>query len=189
MPRAKRTRKKPAEEQTHLAIRLTAHEARIDATINYDVYAPQLAIRLNEDDPLFVFRTILTITGTAIWPEKRQGEIFELTIYGDDAPSSEVNLRLRDVHARTKSGAQQYRQYRGREVPVFDPPKGIGFLDKVRGEPRWQGWITAAPRFISDALVLLGREMPLYIALHEQRYERTRWIRSLALQTTDPADE
>lgn len=189
MPRRKPTTTKPKEETTDLAIRVTGHEARVNARVNHDAYQPQYAMNLDDNDPLYDFRNEVTITGTATWPEDRAGQAFELTLYGDDAPSSRTDLRLRDIHARNKHGSLQYRTYRGREVPVFAPPRGMGILDKVRGEPRWRGAIFVARRLVTDALILLRQKRPLYIALDERRIERTRWIRRFHLQTTDPAEE
>jgi len=42
---------------------------------------------------------------------------------------------------------------------------------------------------VNDALVLLGQQATLFIALHERKAERTRWIQRISLQTTDPAEE
>ncbi len=189
MPRRKTTRTKSAEETTFLAIRVELYQARTDAAVNHNVYAPGLAWEYDEDDPLYLFGTDLTIFGSATWPEKRAGETFELTIYGADGRTTRRNATLRDVQRRDAHGSRQYRSYRGREIPVFDPPGGMGHLDKVRGQRSWTGAIFTHARFVTDALVLLGQSRPLYVSLDERKRERTRWIRSLTFQTTDPAEE
>jgi hypothetical protein len=38
-------------------------------------------------------------------------------------------------------------------------------------------------------LVLLNRSTPLYVALHERKEARDRWVQSLSLQTADPSAE
>jgi hypothetical protein len=38
-------------------------------------------------------------------------------------------------------------------------------------------------------LTLLGTGRQLYISLQERKQGRDRWVRSLSLQTTDPAEE
>lgn len=84
------------------------------------------------------------------------------------------------MQARDKYNAPQYRTYRGKQVPVYVPPKGMGMIDKVRGELRWTG---------SDLLILLGQGRPLFIGIDERKHERTRWLHSVSLQMTDPAQE
>ena len=85
--------------------------------------------------------------------------------------------------------APRYREYRGKRVPIYAPPKGIATLDKIHGEPRWHSAIFVSPRFITDLLILLGHTRNLFVAIHERKLERQRWIQSVGLQTTDPAEE
>jgi hypothetical protein len=44
-------------------------------------------------------------------------------------------------------------------------------------------------RLVTDALVLLAKPETLFVALHEHKIDRARWIRRISLQTTDPAEE
>lgn len=131
----------------------------------------------------------LTITGTLTYPEKRAGDGYELTVCGGDVRSSDLNATVKDVQARDEYGSPQYREYRGRQIPVYNPPSGLGHLEKVRGEARWTGWLFVASRFVNDALVLLSHGKSLFLAIHECKDKRKRWIRALSLQTTNPEDE
>ena len=189
MPRTARRGRKTEEENTHIAIRVERYEADVAASINHNVYGAQYAWNLNDDDPVYEFTNQTRITGTATYPPQRAGDAFQLTLYGTDAPSHRLGTKLKDVQARDEHGSPQYRKYRGREIPVFIAPKGLGLLDKVRGETSWNGWIFASPRFVTDALVLLGRPETLFIAIHERKIDRARWIQRISLQTTDPAEE
>jgi len=185
----KRRPKKPTIEYTYLAVRVEHYEASVSAAINHDAYKPQYAFRLEDDDPLYQFETRLRIQGMATDPAERAGEGYELTVQAEASPSRSVYWTLKDVHVRGEYNSPQYREYRGQRLPVYDPPKGLGVIEKVRGEPRWTGWIFAQPRFVTDLLVLLGQGRPLYLALDERKIERRRWVRSVALQTRDPAEE
>jgi len=189
MPARRKPRKKPETEYSYVEIRVDGYEASTEASINYHVYSPQLAWDLDDDDPLYKFGTRLTITGTAIYPEDRAGETFEFTIVGSDSPSHRLNLTLKDVQKRDQRGAPEYRTYRGKQVPVYQTPKGIALLDKVRGKRRWAAWLFVLPRFTTDVLTLLGQGRQLYISLHEQKHERSRWVRAWALETKVPEDE
>ena len=189
MPSKTKRQRKPEEVHSQLAIRVERYEACVNASINHDVYAPQYAWRLNDDDPIYKFTAQLTITGVSMSPKGRAGDIYELTIYGDDAPSFRHNATLRDAQARDERGSPQYRAYRGRQIPVYDSPKGLGLLHKVRGEPRWTAGIFVPTRFLNDMLVLLSHGRNLFVAIHERRDDRTRWVQGIDLQTDDPAEE
>jgi len=189
MPRRVSHRRKAEQEHTHIAIRVERYEAGITASINQNVHGAQYAWKLDDEDPVYEFTNQARIIGTATYPPERAGNVYQLTFYGTDAPSQRLDTKLKDVQARDKYGSPQYRTYRGREIPVFVAPKGLGLLDKVRREASWTGSIFVVPRFVTDALVLLGRPETLFIALHERKTERVRWIQRVSLQTTDPADE
>jgi hypothetical protein len=47
----------------------------------------------------------------------------------------------------------------------------------------------AAPRFLNDALLLLGHGMNSFLAIHERKEKRSRWVQGVTLQTADPAEE
>lgn len=189
MARTKNHRKKPEEEHTYLTIRVEQYEACVQTSVNHNVYAPQHAWDSDENNPLYPFSTRLTITGISTHPETRAGEAYELTVYGDDARSRRHNTTLKDAQTRDEHESPQYREYRGRQIPVYNPPNGLGLLEKVRGEPRWIAWLFVAPRFVNDALVLLGQGRNLFLAIHEHREKRARWIQAVSLQTADPEEE
>lgn len=189
MPRTRARQKKPEEEHTHLAIRVERYDASIETAVNHNVYAPQYAWDLDDNDPLYQVNTRLTIAGISTYPEERAGAAYELAVYGDAAPSLRLSATLKDVQARDEYGSPQYREYRGRQIPIYNPPNGTGLLNKVRGEPRWTAWLFVAPRFVSDALVLLGQGKNQFLAIHERKIKRARWIKSISLQTTNPEEE
>jgi hypothetical protein len=163
---------------TRIAIRVEGYEAHIDAAINHNAHAPQYALRPDDDDPLYTFTSHLRIIGKSIYPENRTGDRYELRIYGDDAPSRRLNVTLGDVHTRDEHGTLQFRTYRGRAIPVYSPPEGMGLLEKIRGENSWTGWLHVLPRFVTDTLVLLAHEKDLFLVILERKVERTRWIQA-----------
>jgi hypothetical protein len=163
------------------------YDARVSTSINHDTYNQGDSWTV-EDDPVYRFTTELTITGVSTYPEERAGDIYELTIHGDDAPSRGHDTKLKDVQARDKRGSLQYRTYRGKDVPVYDRPRSLGPLNKMRGESRWTGWLFVPTGFVRDMLVLVGHDRDLFLALHERRSGRKRWIHGLSLQTSDPAE-
>ncbi|TPK52915.1 MULTISPECIES: hypothetical protein [unclassified Mesorhizobium] len=189
MPRRTKRRKAAEEEHTHLAIRLERCDASVEAAINYNVYAPQSAWNSDDDDPLYRFTTRLTIGGISIYPEERAGDTYEVTIYSNNLGSGDIRATLKDVQERDEHGSPKYRQYHGRQIPIYTPPPGMGLIDKIRGEPRWTVWLRVSPRFTTDALALLSDGRSLFLAVRELKKGRRRWVQSVSLQTTDPAEE
>lgn len=189
MPRKKTRRRKQVEEYTHIALRVDGYEARVANSVNSYAHEPKYSWRDTEDEPLYHFLGRLIIVGTSTYPDERAGETYELTIYGEDSPDSWINRKLKDVQLVDEHHVPKYREYRGKRIPVYAPPKGIATLDKVHGAPRWHGAVFVSPRFITDLLILLGHTRKLFMAIHERKIERQRWIQSVSLQTTDPAEE
>jgi hypothetical protein len=98
-------------------------------------------------------------------------------------------MKLKDLQARDARGSLRYRTYRGKDLPMYDRPKSFGLLNKTRGEARWTGWLFLPTRSASDMLVLLSQKRDLFLAVHERRNGRTRWIHGMSLQTSDPSEE
>lgn len=187
MPRKHLSR--PKEEDTHLALRIEDFEASVFAGINHDALAPEFAWSLDENDPVYKFTNRLWISAVVTWPQKRANEQFELTIVGDDRPSMRLSAKLRDIRETDGSGSPRYRSYRGKEIPVLVPPKGLGSIDKVRGERTWRSWLFVTTHFVDQCRSLLTSTPDLFLAIHEWKSGRSRWVRSVSLQMTDPAEE
>jgi len=183
MPRRKKTR---AEEYTFLALKLSGFDAAINASINYEVRDPR---HYQDDAKVYTFGSQLDIEGVSTYPEERAGETYCLTVYGSEPCHDRFTLTLADCHVRDDHGVPMYRKVRGKEVPVYDVPKGIGHLERQRGTRTWVGWLWVLPQTVNDMLTLLPQVRPLYVDIHELRIGRQRWIVGLTLQTTDPAEE
>ncbi len=189
MPRRKARRRSPKEVHTRLAIRVDGYETRVEAAINRYAHEPRYTWGDTEDEPLYHFLPHLDITGTSTYPDDRAGAVYELTIYGEDSPNSRIHWKLQDIQAVDEHRVPKYREYRGKSIPVYVPPKGMGTLDRVPGEARWRGAIFVPPRFISDLLIVLGNGRTLFMAIEERKIQRQHWIQGVCVQTTDPAKE
>lgn len=189
MPPKRKQQSKPVEEHSHIAIRVEHYEAEVRARVNYYAYEPQYAYNLDDDDPVYEFTNQVAITGLSVYPSERQGDRYELTIYGTDSPSHRLNEKLKDIQARDDKYSLQYRTYRGKQIPIYVAPNGLGRLEKVRGEKLWKAWLFVTSRFVNDLLVLLGRQRTLFVSLHERKIDRDRWVQGMSVQTTDPSEE
>src|SRR5262245_2851115 len=142
MPRRKRRgSNKSADEDTHLSLRIGGYEVRSSAGINHYARNPQYAWRDTRDEPLYKFETHLEVKAICIDPKPRAGKVYNLTIYGDADPESHLYRKLKNIQALDENRSPQYRTYRGKRIPIYKAPLGMGSLEKVRGAMEWQGYI------------------------------------------------
>lgn len=188
MPARTRRPKNTEEQHTHLSLRIDSYEAGVEAAVSHNVYAPEYAWGSDEADPVYEFDTRLTITATSLAPPERDGDIYEITIRGGNSHIRRLSRSLKDTQARDEYGSPQYRTFRGKEIPVYDPPKGLGLLDGGRNKGRWTSWLFVQPQFTSDLLVLLAYDRPLFMTIHTHKVGRTHWIQGLTAQTDHPED-
>ena len=181
-----RRRKREVEEHEQLALRLTGYSARVDASISYKVRDLR---NYDEDARVYAFESVVELQATATWPEERSGQQYSLTVYGREPSPGEFSVTLAQCRARDEEGRLVFKKVHGNEIPKFEVPKGIGHLDRIRGTQGWTGWAWVSRRTVSDMLRLLSNVEPLYVAIHEFRLGRHRWIVGLTIQTTNPAEE
>jgi hypothetical protein len=110
-----------------------------------------------------------------------------LTIYAGEP--DEFARTLKDYQAYDANYRPLRRRVRGVEVTVYRLPAGLGLIDKRRGLNAWTCALWVDRQLTSDMISMLGRFDPLYVAIHEMKVERRRWALSVALQTTNPAEE
>ena len=186
MPRKKTRAKNPDEIYTYIVVLVDNFEAETEMGVNSDVYHPQYAWASRDEDALYAMTSQVRINGVCTYPDERAGDSYHLTLYSDDSPARWLRATLKEAQLRDKNGMPKYRTYRGREIPVYDAPKGLAVLDKVRGKPEWSAWINVKPRMVAETLLLTGQNRQLFLTLQEWKFERKHWIRSFGLQTTNP---
>ena len=174
------------DEYNFLSIKVSNYKAYVDAAINYEVRDKR---HYHSDAKVYRFSSHVEIDGICTWPEEREGDEYSMTIYGNEIHPGDFKLSLSDCHVKDENWSLKYKRVRGKDVPIYDVPKGLGTLDKVRGVAAWAGNIWVPETTITNMLSLLPVVNPLYIFIHENKIERHRWIVGLTLQTTDPAEE
>ena len=177
---------KAAEIHTHLGIRVEKVEARIGTGLNHDLVSRN-PFSDSPKDFVFEFGAAVVFHGVAIYPPERQGEKFEIQAVAK--VSGRPRLTFKDVQEHDKDGLPVYRKRRENQVPVYRPPNGLGVLERRRYDEVWYSYLFVEPAFCSNALAMIGLNRQLYLAVHEVKVERRRWIRGLSIQTTDPTDE
>jgi hypothetical protein len=183
---AKRKKKPTEPEYAFLTIEVNDYSARVDTSISYEV---RDARHHQDDAKVYEFASDIELQGICTSPKDRSGERYALTIHGSEPRQGEFALTLADCHVRSDSGVPKYQKARGKEVPVYQVPRGIGLLQRQRRAGSWTGWAWVSPQTVTDMLTLLPHVRPLYVAIHEVKVQRACWIVSLTLQTTDPVSE
>lgn len=185
-----RRRRKSVTSEVHtvLGIEIGDYKAHASAALNHDLRnsCPRFA---RDDNLVYEFGTSLEITGTSIYPPERANDTYELSVHGHELRPGDFSLTLRDCQLRDESGLPRYKAYRGQQIPVYESLPGLGILEKRRGTRTWYSWIYVAPALVHDMLILLNQVRPLYLSLHEIKSGRERWLQSVSVQTTNPADE
>ena len=138
---------------------------------------------------VYEFGSHLEIEGVCNYPEEREGNEHRVNIYSTERSYRDFELTLSDCHVRNEDGTHKYRRIRGKDMPVYDIPKGLGTIEKVRGGALWTGCLWVKQETVTQMLSLLPVVKPLYMFVHERKIERIRWIEGFAVQTSNPAEE
>lgn len=114
------------------AINVSSYKAFVDASINYEVRDKR---HYSGDAKVYKFSSNIEIEGICTWPEERAGDKYTFTIYGQEIRPGDFELSLSDCHVVDENWIPKYKKVRGKDVPVYDVPKGLGTLEKIRGAP------------------------------------------------------
>lgn len=106
-----------------------------------------------------------------------------------DARAARDRLTVADIQARDGYGGPKTRLYRGVEIPVYERPAGITTMFPGGGKRHFQTYLPVPPQLASDMLTALAAGAAPYMAIHEHKVGRKRWIDTLTLQNTHPAEE
>ena len=176
--------KKPVEEYSLISINVRAHKAR--ASINHKARDKRYQ---HDELRVYQFDSYLEISGICTYPENLAGDKYLFTVYGDQSDEGDLKARLKEFHIMDKNGDTKYRKSSGHYLPVYEIPKGVGFVQKEPGVNSWNGCIWVPNETVAMMLTLLNSMGALFVELHEHRVARNRWINGFTLQTTDPAYE
>jgi hypothetical protein len=179
------SKRKPAEIYTFLTILVKSYDVRSEIGINYSLKGSLDLV--SDEAAVFESSSHLTIFGECIAPKERAGDSFEATIYGQRA--TRRNLKVKDIRKRDVYERPIYKTVRGLSIPVYNVPSGVAVLERRRSDHVWSAWVACEPELVTDMLIVLTTNQRTYLWMHEKRFERRRWLQSVALQTNDPNAE
>lgn len=182
----KRKVKSKTPEYTFLVIKICDYKSSVNAGINHNIMDTRKAL---SSEPIYNFYSDVEVTGKSTYPEERANCKYTIHISCYDSSSSKLTATLKDHHVIDKERHPKYRKHRGNLYPVYNAPKLLGFIDKLRGLDEWTCHFFVAPQTITDMLILLSTDKQLFIAIHEFKEGRYRQARSISIQTVDPAEE
>lgn len=188
MPSKKSRKRNNSPKYTFLTITVDDYKVRITTGPNSQILGSTRYVK-DDDEHAIVSNTVLELKGLCTDPEDRAGERYEITLLGGSSDTGILGQKIKDLHRKSKDGFHEYRQYRGRNYPVYEDPPELGLVEKVRGESRWIAWASVHQQMITDALILLSGNRPIYASINEKKFERKRWVQSISVQSTDPAIE
>ena len=171
-------------EYALLGIKITNYTAAINAAINHEVGDTR---ECAGDEKIYSFDSRIEIEGLCTYPEGQEDSTYSITIYGGERPDRSFSLTLKDCHQIDDDYMHVYRKVRGTEVPVYNVPKDIGCIERQRGTKHWRGAVWVPIRTVTDMLTLLPHTQPLYLDIQTLIEKKYHGIRSLSLQTNDPA--
>ena len=186
MPRRKKAGLRPID--TTLGILIDDHQAQTQMGINIHLLGTG-SYGLDEEAPVHVAESMLSLHGTCIHPEDRAGDRFDVSLFASIPRDHEWTPRIKDLHASDANGAPRYAKRRGVREPVYAEPPPVALLRKTRGHRAWVICMRAEPQMITHGLLILATGKPVYLSIDERRVNRQREVRRLGLQTTDPAEE
>jgi len=169
-----------------LSIQVVDFIVHVNAGINYEVIEQRYA---QEDSPIHSFKSDIEITGVCLYPDDRASVPYIVNIYGHERNSKKLKEIYKDYYVRNQNGSVRYKKRKDGYIPVCEPPKSIGYIEKRRGKNLWTACAFVDNQTITDMLVLLCKINPLYLSIHEVKEGRHRQVRSITLQNSDPALE
>jgi len=121
--------------------------------------------------------------------DERANCIYTINLSSYEIGPSSFDSVLKDYPERDEDYKPKFRKLKGELIPIYKPPKGIGYIEKRRGSDSWACYVSVTPQTITDMVILLSNVSPLYVSIHEAKEGRHRLVRSITLQMTDPAYE
>ncbi len=182
---ARKSRKQAKQEEyEYITVEVTNFSASVDIGRNYEL------VHLDSCDSntrIFRYDNKVEIEGNCIYPDNLKGVPYYITFYGTDLRDDTFSLTLKECQAMN-GWDRVYKTVKGLQVPVYELPDSIGFLEKRRGQSCWAGHTWVPPRAVTDMLIMLPHMKPLYLEIHRLKREKLYIMRSVSLMTNNPID-
>lgn len=172
-----------------IALQLVSYELDISAGINYEVRDRRDRTPFSR---VYNFDSRVRLYCTCIDPDGsgKVGDEYSFAVLTGDSRAESLSRILKDYKAVDDSGTPVSRRVRGRDEPVYNEPKGVGFIENYnRHTDARPAYLWLPPETISDMLAVLTTMDKLFVTVHQYKFERKRWIVGFTLQTTNPLDE
>jgi hypothetical protein len=172
-------------EYSFLTLVVTNFDVRIGSVINHKLRTDRIC---SPDTKISAHHTVIGLTCNNIDTERPLSDAYSFTIYGDAHPYPRLESTLEDCHEEDEEGFKKYRKQKGVEIPIYDIPKGLAVLSKLRSERHWSTALWLPRDIVSDMLVLLSGSKKVYAFVHLKHVSGDLWILGFDLQTSNPLD-
>lgn len=180
---ATKKRKKPSPEFITVFSKITHYNVSTNSGINFEIDDPRMA---HDDSLVFYFYTHIELHSDIIYPEERLAHKLRLDVYGQERCEGMFATKLGDYHVRGEDGQRKYKKRGNREVPVYNAPDSIGYIQKTWGAKAWTGAVWLPPDLVNSMITLLSTHKTLYIDMNEINVDKRRAIRNLLIQNNQP---
>ena len=172
-------------EYSFLSLIVDNFDVRTGVSINHEVRTDGIC---SPDTKVIEYHTALELKCLNADPDEPLSDAYSFTIYGDAHSYSRLESTLKDCHEEDEEGFKKYRKQKGVEIPVYDIPKGLAVLSKLRGERHWSTALWLPRYIVTGMLVLLSGSKKVYAAVHLKHVSGDLWILGFDLQTSNPLD-
>lgn len=171
----------------HVALAVIDHAVSLHGGLNPVVHErkPSTNARVLE------FGRELEVLARGLWPEPYNRHEFSVVIHGAEQSTHGIGLTVDDCHVFEPNEGRKYRKVRGDLRPVYEFPRGIGFVDGPRRQT-WTGAVWLENSLVSDLIALVVACPRVYLLLHLVKYEprrRGRIVAGLRVQTGHPEEQ
>ena len=144
-------KKIPPLIHTHLGFSVVDYSIRINAGLNHEIFDSNYAY---PKCPIYMAYNTLELRGLCCYPEEREGNTYVFTLMGKEGPGESFDAVLEEFHVRGKHDEPKYRRRGKYNVPVYDPPISIGFVDSGRKDVPWHAYAWVPHTSITDMYIL-----------------------------------
>lgn len=172
-------------EYSFLSLLVTDFHVRTGISLNHEVINAKL---LSPETTIYQQYSSIELHCRNIDPDYLTTDTYQFSLYGHPLEHSTPELTLANFHVKDDKGVETYRRVKGRDVPIYNVPKGINTLTKRRGSRHWSSALWLKPQIVSDMVTLLSSDKDLYVACHLTKIERVQWLIGFDMQTENPLD-
>lgn len=189
----KKTTKKPKDEWNTFGLRVFDYNVDLDWGFNSAIHDKN---RRSDESPVYESHQRLYLDCIVIWPEEQEGDVYHITLTEPIkdwflGPPTDFRIKLGEFAVKDKHGNRKYRNYKGSEIEIYEPPFEIGSIDKGGGE--FHAYIWTETKILAQMINLVLSQNTIYAHIGEvikpklpgTGRGKNRWINRISIHLGD----